>query len=147
MELVQKQSARRGRVVWSGLISLLLLLVGGAIWKSARSSAAMSKAAGSDEMQFTQAATGSKVKVVMEIGEAGGDGTLRGILLQKKTEEDYTRTTTTMVTHFSEHTALVMGKREDVRAGAVVHITGIVREDRSIDAERIVILTDYVHVQ
>jgi hypothetical protein len=147
METSQVQSKSRPRSVWAGLILIVLLLAGAAVWKSARSAASMSAGAGSDEVQFTQAAAGTKAKVVLEIAEVASDGTLRGKLLQKKTEEIYARTPTKLVAHMNEHTAFVMGKREDARATAVVHVTGTVREDRSIDADQVVILTGYVHVE
>jgi len=40
-----------------------------------------------------------------------------------------------------------MGKAEDVRAGAVVHVTGKMAADRSVQATQIVILTGYVQVK
>jgi len=40
-----------------------------------------------------------------------------------------------------------MGKAEDVRAGAVVHLTGTMQEDRSVAAQQIVILTQYVKIE
>ena len=85
--------------------------------------------------------------MVIEILEVGTDGTLRGKLLQKKTEEIYTRTSTDIIAHMGERTAMVMGKREDVHTKAVVYVTGPVGDDRSIHAEQIVILSDYVRVE
>jgi hypothetical protein len=34
-----------------------------------------------------------------------------------------------------------------VHPNAVIHITGVVQKDRSVDAEQIVILTGYIHLE
>jgi hypothetical protein len=147
LESTQNQNSRRGRVVWTGLIFVCLLLIAAAIWKSGRSAASMSNAAGSNEEQFTQPTVGSKIKVVLEVHDIMADGTIRGTLLQKKTEEIYSRTPINVTAHVMDRTALAMGKWEELRPNATIHMTGMVRESRSIDAEQIVILRDYVHVE
>ncbi|MGB8324709.1 MAG: hypothetical protein WCE52_17255 [Candidatus Acidiferrum sp.] len=141
------ESKRRSRLAWSAIIASLVALAGFAVWHSARTAASMSGAASSEESQFAQAQVGSKVKVAMEVASANADGTLRGTLLQKKTEEKYARTSMEVVAHIADHTAYVMGKRDDVHGGSVIHITGVVQKDRSLDAEQIVILTGYVHLE
>jgi hypothetical protein len=40
-----------------------------------------------------------------------------------------------------------MGKQEDVHPSAVVHVTGTLKKDRSVDATQIVILTGYVEIK
>ena len=142
-----EESKRRSRMAWTAIIAFLLALAGFAIWHSARTAASMSGAASSEENQFAQAQVGSKVKVAMEVASANAEGALRGILLQKKTEEKYARTSTQVVAHIADHTAYVMGKRDDVHASAMIYITGVVQKDRSVDAEQIVILTGYVHLE
>jgi hypothetical protein len=141
------KSTRKSRLTWSAIITFLIALAGFAIWHSARTAASMSGATSLEESQLAEANVGSKVKVAMEVASASADGTLRGILLQKKTEEKYARTSTKVVAHIADHTAYVMGKRDDVRSTAVIHITGVVQQDRSVDAEQIVILTGYVHLE
>jgi hypothetical protein len=42
---------------------------------------------------------------------------------------------------------IVMGKAEDIRAGAIVHVTGKVARDRRVQAKQIVILSGYVQVK
>lgn len=143
----QTQGKSNSRAVWIVLIAVVLLLAAGALWKSARSVASMSAAATSDEAQLAQSEPGSKIKVVLEVSEFGADGALRGTLLQKKTEETYVRTATKLTVHVGERSAFVMGKRDDVRSKAVVHVTGTVRGDRGMDAEQVVVLTNYVHVE
>jgi putative AlgH/UPF0301 family transcriptional regulator len=84
---------------------------------------------------------------VLEIAEAGSEGKITGKLLQKKTEEIYTRTATAVTVQSNSQTKIVMGKPADVHAGAVVHVTGTVQKDHVIAADQIVILTGYVKVQ
>jgi uncharacterized protein YdeI (BOF family) len=135
--------ARRTSIV---LIAAVVLLVALAIWNSARMSLSMSTAA-SDDQQFAQTAPGTNTKIVMEIAESAPEGTAKGKLLQKKTDEIYTRTTSTVTLRWNAQTKIVMGKEADIHPGAVVHITGMVRSDHSVQAEQLVILTGYVKVQ
>jgi Na+-transporting methylmalonyl-CoA/oxaloacetate decarboxylase gamma subunit len=128
-------------LVFVGLLAAVFM-----VWNSARRAAGMAAAASSDEKQFAQAAQGQKTKVVIEISQAA-NGTIRGQVLQQKSETVYARTSTPAVVHSNAQTKIVMGKREDVRAGAVVHVTGSSENDHSITAEQIVILTGYVKVQ
>ena len=44
-------------------------------------------------------------------------------------------------------TGIVMGKAEDIHAGAVIHVTGKTASHRSVRAKQIVILTGYVQVK
>jgi len=136
----------RARRVWFVLIAVVILLVGVAVWNSARMSVSMSAAA-SDEKQFAQAAPGTATKIVVEIATSATEGTLKGKLLQKKTEEIYTRTASSVAVRWDTQTKIVMGKEADIHPGAVVHVTGTVRDDHAIQADQVVILTGYVKVQ
>jgi hypothetical protein len=107
----------------------------------------MSASSASDEKQFSESTPGSKTKFAMEIDEVTAEKIIRGRLLQKKTEELYTRTSTSVKVQSSENTSMVMGKPADVKAGAIVHVTGTVHNGHSVQAEQIVILTGYVKVQ
>ena len=44
---------------------------------------------------------------------------------------------------FDERTPILMGKASDVRPGAILHVTGTVAGDRSLRANRLVVLTGY----
>jgi len=82
-----------------------------------------------------------------EIGELTAEKIIRGRFLQKKTEELYTRISASVRVQSSENTSADMGKPADVKAGAIIHITGTVHNDHNVQAEQIVILTGYVQVQ
>jgi len=138
---------RSGRKAWVAFIAVVVAVAAFAIWKSASVSRSMAAAAASDERQFSESTPGSKTKFVMEIGEVTVEKIIRGKLLQKKTEELYTRTTTPVRVQSSEKASVVMGTLADVKAGAIVHIAGTVQNDHSVQAEQIVILTGYVKVQ
>jgi len=96
--------------------------------------------------ELNAAAPGSIVKIVLEIGNAAPSD-FRGKVLSKKTEEVYVRTNAQSSVHWNAQTKMVMGKPSDVHSGAIVHVTGKVRQDRSIDADQIVILTGYVKIE
>jgi len=68
-------------------------------------------------------------------------------MLEKQGETHYTRTTKDVETTWDKHTAIVMGKADDIKPGAVVHVTGKLAADHSVEATQIVILTGYVQVQ
>lgn len=146
METKVGPNQSRARRVWLVLIAAVLLLVTLVVWNSARMSVSMSAAA-SDEHQFAQTAPGTSTKIVVEIAASAPEGTLKGKLLQKKTEEIYTRTASSVTLHWNTQTKIVMGKEADIHSGAVLHVTGTVRNDRAIQAEQMVILTGYVKVQ
>jgi hypothetical protein len=147
VETKKEQATTRGRVGWFVLIAVMVLLAIFAVWKSASMSKSMSAAAASDEKQVLQSTPGTKTKFVVEIGEPSAEGTIRGKLLEKKTEEIYARTATAVTVQFNAQTNIVMGKKSDIHPGAVVHITGVIKDDRSVQAEQIVILTGYVKIQ
>jgi uncharacterized protein YdeI (BOF family) len=136
----------RARRTWIVLISTVALLVALAVWNSARMSLSMSTAA-SDDQQFAQTAPGTNTKIAVEIAEPAPEGTAKGKLLQKKTEEIYARTSSSVTLRWNAQTKIVMGKEADIHPGAVVHVTGTVRSDHTIQAEQLVILTGYVKVQ
>jgi membrane protein implicated in regulation of membrane protease activity len=147
METKGAVGAERTRRVWLLFFAAIAAAVLLAVWMSARRAGSMSTAAASDEQNFAQEEAGAKAKLVIEIAEVTGDGTIRGKVLQKKTETTYARTGTSVTVHSNDGTKVVMGKQSDIHSGAVVHVTGTVGKDHSIAAEQIVILTGYVHVQ
>jgi hypothetical protein len=142
-----KIAGRQARTVWSVLIALVALLFTFVVWKSGSMAKMMSAAAASDKQAFSRSAVGSSAKFVLEIAEASSEGKITGKLLQKKTEEIYTRTATAVTVQSNSQTKIAMGKPGDVHAGAVVHVTGTVQKDQVIAADQIVILTGYVKVQ
>lgn len=146
MTSVEQRNA--GYISWklALLILLVSLLVGFAIWRATHFAESMAVVADSVK-DVQQAKPEEKSKIVLEVEDANQQGTIHGKLLQKKTEEIYTRTATEVVVHSSSDAKMVMGKREDVHKSAVVHVTGTVRADKSINAEQIVILTGYVKVE
>jgi hypothetical protein len=137
----------QSRAVWTLLILATLVVSGFLIWNSFRSAKFMSAAAASSEHSITQAAAGEKIKLVMEIRQTGSDGLVQGTVLEKQTEKTYRRTANQVTVHSKTDTKMVMGKVEDLHAGAVVHVTGAARSDHSLDAEQIVILSGYVEVR
>jgi hypothetical protein len=70
-----------------------------------------------------------------------------GRVLERQTETVYRRSANTVRVAFSASTPVVMGKTSDVQPGAVVHVSGTVGEDQTLNATQIVILTGYVQVE
>ena len=87
-----------------------------------------------------------QAKLVIEVNQAR-PGSIRGTLLEKRDETHYERTTKLAKVSWGPETAFVMGKSDDLRTGAVVHVAGKVAADHSVRARQIVILTGYVRVK
>jgi hypothetical protein len=136
---------KSSRPVWilmlAGLATLSLIFV----WRGAgRMMRMQTRAASSAE--FGQVKPADETKIVIEVSEAS-EGRIRGKLLEKQDETHYSRTANAADVSWGKDTALVMGKAEDIRAGAIVHVTGKVAEDHSVLARQMVILTGYVQVK
>jgi hypothetical protein len=147
MEINRDANSKRIRLIWTVLIGSVVLAGVLVLWLSARMSGKMSAAAAADDQTFVKAAPGDQAKIVLEITEAPSGAAIRGSLLQKKTEQVYVRTRTLVTVQYNAGTKLVMGRQEDLRPAAVVHVTGTVRKDHSLDAGQIVILTQYIQVE
>jgi hypothetical protein len=130
MESDRKVGERRARVVWGVLIVVVVLLLALAVWRSGTMAKTMS-AASSDEQEFSRSAVGSTATFVAEITETSAEGMIKGWLLRKKAEEVYARTAIAAIVESNEHTKMVMGHAADVRAGAVVQVTGTVRKEHA----------------
>lgn len=130
-----------GIFLLAGLAALSLLFV----WQGAEKMMTM-KTQAANHTEFLQLKAQDEAKIVVEIAEAPA-GRIRGKLLEKLDETHYARTGNQAEIAWGNETAIVMGKAEDIRAGAVVHVTGKVAADRSVQAQQIVILTGYVQVK
>jgi hypothetical protein len=146
--MTSEKQRNAGYISWKLALLILLVsfLVGFAVWRATHFAESMPVVAGSVK-DLQQAKPEEKTKIVIGVEETDQQGTIHGKLLEKKTEEIYTRTATAVVVRSTSDTKMVMGKREDVRKSAVVHVTGTVRADKSISADQIVILTGYVRVE
>ena len=144
----QNSSLQRAGRVWIALTSVAILVLVAVIFSAAQRDLKMSSgaAAASGANQFLEAAPGSKMKVVVEIQKQEGDGAFDARLLDRRSDTVYSRTTTPVTIRSDNATRFVMGKAADVRAAAVVHVTGTVDADHRLNAEQIVILTGYVEV-
>jgi glycerol-3-phosphate responsive antiterminator len=137
----------RTRSVWAAILSVIVVITALLVWDSFRSAKSMSTAAASDEDVFIHATPGDIVKVVLEIENSSTEGSIRGKLLQKETEKIYLRTNTQVTAQSGAQTKIVMGKQSDIHPAAVVHVTGVLKKDRSVDVSQIVILTGYVEIK
>jgi hypothetical protein len=153
LPMAMRNRRTAGFIWWKLLVLLMLvtLLVGFAIWRALCVAGSMSVVAARAE-DLEQAKPEEKTKIVIEVDTADKQGSIRGRLLEKKTEEIYTRTNMTVVVAMNSDTKILMGKREDVQKSAVIHVTGT-QKSRSatgataIEAQQVVILTAYVKVE
>lgn len=129
-------------ILMLGALAALSLIF---VWNGAgRMMRMQTRAANSAE--FVQLKAADETEIVIEVSEAS-EGRIRGKLLEKQDETHYSRTANAADVSWGKDTALVMGKAEDIRAGAIVHVTGKVAEDHSVQARQMVILTGYVQVK
>lgn len=138
------------RTTWIFLLAGLAALSLGFAWRGAGRMIRMHTEVASIG-EFAVLKADDETKIVIEIAEASGgadaDGRIRGKLLEKRDETHYSRTDNPAEVSWGKETALVMGKAEDIRAGAIVHVTGRMSGDRRVLAKQIVILTGYVQVK
>ena len=138
-------SVKSGRPVWVFILAALAVLSLVFVWSGAGRMMRMQTQAASHS-EFLQLKPQDSAKIVVEVTEAS-EARIHGNLLEKQDETHYARTGNTAEVAWGKDTALVMGKAEDIRAGAIVHVTGKVAADRSVQAQQIVILTGYVQVK
>lgn len=129
-------------------VVVLALLAGSSlvfVWRGAGRFMRMQTQAASNS-EFAELKNEDQAKIVVEITEASAEK-IHGRLLEKKDETHYTRAANSVEILWGKSTAVVMGKAEDIRSGAVVHVTGEVGAYRSVEANQIVVLTGYVQVK
>lgn len=136
------RSSRPGWILLLAALSIVSLMF---VWRGAGRMMQMQTQAAS-HAEFVQLKTDEVTKIVVEVVEPSG-GKIHGKLVEKKDETHYARTVNDANVAWGKETAFVMGKAEDVRAGAVVHVTGKIGADRAVQATQIVILTGYVQVK
>lgn len=138
-------SIKSSRPVWIFMLAALAALSLGFLWRGAgRMMRMQTQAANSAE--FAQLKTQDETKIVVEVSDTA-EGRIRGKLLEKQDETHYSRTVNPAEVAWGKDTALVMGKAEDIHAGAILHVTGKIAADHSVQARQIVILTGYVQVK
>jgi hypothetical protein len=96
---------------------------------------------------WAAAAPGTQVDVALEVTAAPPDGPLTATLLEHAGGGGYQRTDRSIRVGWRPDTPVVMGRREDVRPGAVLQARGRVAGADRLDAERLVVLTDNVTVR
>lgn len=133
----------RANRAWIFLLTALALFALAGMWRTTMKM----KVEAAGTAQFQSPKRGEAAKVVVEVREMSGDRAFTGKLLEKRSETLYKRTQTPVEVTFADpRTQVVMGKASDVRAGAVLHVTGMATADHSVRANQLVILTEYVTV-
>jgi hypothetical protein len=138
-------SVKSGRPVWVFMLAGLAVLSLAFVWRGAGRMMRMQTQAASIA-EFAQLKPQDNAKIVVEVTETS-EGRIHGKLLEKQDETHYARTGNAAEVSWGKETALVMGKVEDIHAGAILHVTGKVGADHSVQAQQIVILTGYVQVK
>ena len=128
------------------LIAIAVFVVVFVVWKAAGAVRKMSSAIASEGQELSHLHAGDTAKFVEEVS-VSANGTLNGVVLKKKTDDLYLRTSDRATVHWDNQTKIVMGKSDDLHPDAVVHITASVLEDHTFAAQQIVVLTGYVKVQ
>jgi hypothetical protein len=142
---VNAVSVKSGQPVWIFMLAGLAVLSLVFVWRGAGRMMRMQTQAASIA-EFAQLKPQDNTKIVVEVTETS-EGRIHGKLLEKQDETHYARTGNAAEVSWGKETALVMGKVEDIHAGAILHVTGKVGADHSVQAQQIVILTGYVQVK
>ncbi len=107
------------------------------------------KAAGSSVSAFLKMPPGTFTKVVVRVDTVASEH-LTCTLLQRETDSIYRLSPAVsgaeVAAILTADTSIVMGKAQDVVAGAVVQLAGTLDKAHTIRVSQVVVLTGYVHV-
>jgi hypothetical protein len=99
------------------------------------------------QKDFLESADNSKLVAVVEVQKVDSSSTTaQGILLERKSDELYLRTTQPITVLWDQKTRFIMGDAGDIAVGGVIHATGT-KNGTSINAKQVVVLTGYVKVK
>lgn len=133
---------------WILVCAALALLSALAVWRAFEKAAKMESAVSEvGRNHFESLKPRDLTKVVMEVLDLSSPETIKGRLLERQAETVYTRSGTLAEAVFDTNTSFVMGKATDIHPGAVLHISGALTPNRSIQARPIVVLTGYVQLR
>ena len=138
-------SIKSGRPVWIAMLAVLAALSLAFVWREAGRMMRMQTRAASNA-EFAQMKAQAEARIVVEVTEAA-EGRIHGKLLEKDDETHYRRTANPADIAWGKDAKIVMGKAEDIHRRAIVHVTGKVAADHSVQASQIVVLTGYVQVK
>jgi hypothetical protein len=143
----QKPRIDIAAVKWTGFLVLLATLTAWAI-SGVLVRARRMKAADTSVSVFAIVAAGSPAKVVVRVEHIAG-AELKGTLLQKQNETVYLRASKSspvVTSSLTPETSVIMGKPQDIVAGAIVQHAGTMDADHVLRADQVVILTGYLHL-
>lgn len=138
-------SVKSYRPMWMFMLAVIAALGLVYVWSGAGKMLRMQTQA-ANNAEFAQLKADDAAKIAVEVTEVSA-ARIRGKLLERQDETHYTRTGKAAEIAWGKDTAFVMGKAEDVHAGAIIHVTGKLAADHSVAARQIVILTGYVQVK
>jgi hypothetical protein len=91
---------------------------------------------------------GTQAKAVIRLDQVAGER-LKGTLLERESDTAYRvpiGSGSAVTVFLAPETSVVMGRPQDVAAGAIVQLVGTLDQDHVLRAKQIVILTGYVHL-
>ena len=106
------------------------------------------KAADTSASALASVASGSPAKAVVQLDHVSG-GELKVTLLQRQSDTVYlvpSENIATVTAVLTPETSVVMGKPEEIVAGAIVQLDGTMDERHALRTNQIVILTGYVRL-
>jgi hypothetical protein len=137
--------AKNLRPIW--ILTILLLVLFSAVFVGSGAQKAMKmQTETANKNQFARLKPGDAAKIVIEVSATNG-GKISGKLLERLNDTHYKPTEKQTQVNWNAGTSIAMGKASDVRSGAVLHVTGTVAADHTVEAQQIVILTGYVEVK
>lgn len=96
--------------------------------------------------QFFAARTGTKASIVVRV-IARSRTSLRGELLERTADRVYAQSGKRVELYVARDTPVAMGTAQDVRAGAVVVVDGVVTGPGRADAKQLVPITRYAKIE
>jgi hypothetical protein len=101
----------------------------------------------STSVVFAGNAPGTPAKAVIRLDQVAGEN-LKGTLLERASDTSYRIPIggSPVAAILTSETSVVMGRPQDIAAGAIVQLAGTLDQHRVLRAKQVVILTGYVHL-
>ena len=131
--------------LWTLATLVVIVAIGAAARDVARRAGSM-QAAATPAATLLGAPVGSRVESVVRLERAVGDAAYDADILESVSGTSYRVTPTHIRVALASDTAVVMGANTDIKAGAVVQVSGAMEASHTVRASQIVILSGYVRI-
>jgi hypothetical protein len=132
---------------WAVFLCLLAAVMAWAV-RGVLERAGRMQTASTSAVVFAGKGPGAPAKAVIRLDQVAGEN-LKGTLLERESDTAYrvpSGSGSPVAAILTSETSVVMGRPQDIAAGAIVQLAGTLDQDRVLRTKQVVILTGYVHL-